>query len=333
MTKTSVSREEIWRQTYRVRPYLTYLSNEDLRVRLGDILRNIYTLTPEGKVGALRPDDGGLLWAEKLCHVNCEFYRRNTTLYEHVRPEEIPFNKAALSLVRRNQHLVENVHRNGIFCKYGKERWLSSLRERGKLRLSVASYYGGSELNVARRDDECRLPVFLSPYDHDLGLLPPAIVSPLPQRSLTTLLHNKPDHYLYCLSASFDFRYFIDFRGSTKAAAEACLLIHDQDEFERRLVTAVEHMLSGWTVSFDAVKYIDPLCFLQQLPATGLDVFFFKHFRFMYQKEFRLVAVPPKARGDDAHLDISIEPLGDISELIKLTDSGLGCTSPGVAEP
>lgn len=332
MTKTPVPREEIWRQTYRVRPYLTYLSNDALRSRLGDILRNIYTLTPEGKVGALRPDDGGLLWAEKLCHINCEFYRRNTTLQEHVRPEEIPFNKAALRLVTRNQHLVENVHRKGIFCKYGDERWLSLLRERGELRLSPASYYGENELNTARHDDECRLPVFLSPYDHDLGLLPPAIASALPQRSLATLLHNIPDHYLYCLSASFDFRYFIDFRES-KAAAEACLLIHDQDEFERRLVTAVEHALPDWEVSFDAVKYIDPLCFPQQLPATGLDVFLFKHFRFMYQREFRLVAVPPKTWASDAHLYIFIEPLSDISELIKLTDSGPGCTSPGVAGP
>jgi hypothetical protein len=126
--------------------------------------------------------------------------------------------------------------------------------------------------------------------------------------------HDKPaDHYLYCFSVSYRIRLFADFH------ANACVLIHNQEEFKRRLILAVRKALPDWYVELGKAKYVDPYFVLQMLPNSGAEMFFFKHFRFMYQHEWRLVALPPRhSEGPEGPLDIEIGDLRDISQLIVL---------------
>ena len=77
--------------------------------------------------------------------------------------------------------------------------------------------------------------------------------------------------------------------------------------------------LPEWYVELGMAKYIDPYYVLQILPNTGAEIFFFKHLRFMYQHEWRLVALPPPhSEGPKGPLDIEIGDLRDISQLIVL---------------
>jgi hypothetical protein len=46
-----MTREELWDLQYRKRPYLRHATEEELHVRLFDIINNLRTLTIENKIG------------------------------------------------------------------------------------------------------------------------------------------------------------------------------------------------------------------------------------------------------------------------------------------
>ncbi|MBV9199396.1 MAG: hypothetical protein JOY83_06585 [Alphaproteobacteria bacterium] len=126
--------------------------------------------------------------------------------------------------------------------------------------------------------------------------------------------HEKPaDHYLYCFSVDYRIRLFADFR------ANACVVITNQDEFKRRLLSAARKAMPKWYLEIGMAKYIDPYFVLQLLPNTGAEILFFKHLRFFYQNEWRLVALPPpNCHGPEGPLYLKLGDMRDISQLIVL---------------
>jgi hypothetical protein len=314
-----LSREDAWRFQYRLRPYLQNASPAELQQRLEDILRNIYAFSADGRVAAVPAAHGGSVWAQKILDINLEFDRRNMTIYDFARFDDLPFKKEALQIILANRHHAHYLQQRAVFCKYGELRWMRELISGGNVRLSPASYFRGDQHNRARKDDELTLRTVVTPYDFDLGFVPPFLQRRLPERAWVVIDHAKPsDHLLYCLTAGFDFRYFFDF-GSESSVAAGCVVIHDQDKFEARLLREARRVLRGWTVRFDGVRYVDPFFVLNLLPAKENEIFFFKDFRFMYQREFRLVAVAPEgAAGTLQHVDLSLGPLGDVAELVEI---------------
>lgn len=314
-----IPRDEALRFQYRVRPYLGNASDAELKARLDDILRNIYCFTPFGKIGPLPPDSGGTLWMQRLVDLQVELARRGVNIEGFGEFEKMPWNKRALELMDKNSAIAPHMRRAGIFCKYGDKQWLRLTREEGKIRLSPASYYQGNEHNVARQDDELALRTYVSPYDYDLGFIPDAMLAQLPSRGWGTIDEHKPsDHLIYCVTVRFDFRYFFDF-GVWPEPAEASLVIHDQDAFEQRLLAAAAERLQGWWIKFDGVRYVDPYTVVSMIGCAGDDMFFFKPYRYMYQGEHRLIAVPPADYGLAlTHLTLDLGPLTNISELVTL---------------
>jgi hypothetical protein len=191
---------------------------------------------------------------------------------------------------------------------------MRKFHERGAVRLRPASYYSAHTLDPARRDDEMLLTCFTCPEDYDLGMVHESILRIRPQRCWLEIEHKKPaDHFLYCFSVNYRIRLFADFH------ANACVLINNQEEFKKRLISSVRKVLPEWYVELGMAKYIDPYYTLQILPNTGAEIFFFKHLRFFYQNEWRLVALPPPhSKGPEGPLDIEIGDLRDISQLIVL---------------
>jgi hypothetical protein len=116
----------------------------------------------------------------------------------------------------------------------------------------------------------------------------------------------------------FDFRYFFDFAGE-EGVADSCVLIHNQDEFIRRLIRSVRRALPDWVLRFDGLRYIDPYFMIDRLAHAGPDIYLFKEFRFMYQYEYRLIAIPPPgAEGKLDHLYLNLGSLRDMAEFIKI---------------
>lgn len=127
------------------------------------------------------------------------------------------------------------------------------------------------------------------------------------------------DHYLYCVTVGFDFRYFVDF-GSRGLYAEACVVIRNREELVRRLLAAMRERLPSWHVSFGMVKYVDPYSVVQQLPHEGDEIFYFKNFRYMYQREHRAIALPPAGVNGpfEERIPLELGSLTDIAELVVL---------------
>lgn len=317
---TQSTKEDHWRLMYRLRPYLGNADNQALRCRLDDILRNVLNLTPEAKVGMLPSDQGGSIWSQKLIDLHLECFRRSTKIEDIADMSEMPWNMEALELIRRNQHIISHFDKKNIFCKFGKIQWMRELLEHGNLRISPASYYSYSEHNIARRDDELILETYLTPYDYDLGIIPDFLLEKYPERGWGVINHIKPsNHYLYCLTVSFNPRYFFDFRGDD-GIADACVIIHNPDEFERRLTAAVSQALNGWHIKTGMAKYVDPYSVVTLLPNHSDEIYFFKPFRFLYQREYRLVAIPPPREQNTLdHLSLRLGSLKDIAELMRVS--------------
>jgi hypothetical protein len=101
--------------------------------------------------------------------------------------------------------------------------------------------------------------------------------------------------------------------------ADSCLVIHNIQEFAERLnraMLAELAFLPGMIAS--DVKYYDPFAtdeFIHDVLRPGSQLFFWKHFRFSYQAEYRFVLPAPSDR-IIAPIDVCLGPLMDISDLL-----------------
>ncbi len=305
--------EDRERLVYRLRRYLSGASDRILDERLTDIAQNIYTFTRDGQVGLV--ENGARdLWAGLLAHLNIECETRGR---ETVRPERIgglTFTRENLAKFLQQPDVLRRSFDAPIYCRYGDRQWMEALQKDGAALLRPASYYSSSTLNAARRDDELTYLSYVCPNDYDLGLVDARLARLNPGRSFGEIVHRKPsDHYLYSVSTGFHVRLYADFFANT------CLVIRDQAEFERRLVACVRAALPDWYIEFGNVWYGDPFSKPVILPNEGAQIFFLKHIRYMYQCEFRLVALPLAASNKPLpSLPISLGDLRDITELVPL---------------
>jgi hypothetical protein len=105
----------------------------------------------------------------------------------------------------------------------------------------------------------------------------------------------------------FDNRLFDDFK------ADACLIIKDLDRYCSLLRDAMKAVLPEWSFFMDAVEYRDPY-----LPKRDPNVYFTKHFRYCYQREFRMVWVCATPQEELPHLHITLGELSSFCDLMRL---------------
>ena len=309
-----LSREDSWILQYRIRPYLRGASHAQLRNRLEDILRNLYTITPSGKVGATHMKGVPWTWSQKLWDLRHEYGFRDVRFEDDISFERLPFHTDALSAIKGNSKLGEYHTLSRVFCKFGKREHMDAMLREGVVRVAPASTFVAMEHNVARRNNEMMLTTHITPFDYDLRLVDPYFRRIMPTRRFATVEHCKPtDHYIYCVSVALDCRLFFDFE------ADSCVIIRDQDEFVRRLKRYVSWRLPGWKIRFEMARYFDPYFIHQRLPAEGNEIYFFKDFCYMYQREHRLVAIPPDNwRQALRPMFLKLGSLEEIAEIVLL---------------
>lgn len=318
-----MNREDFWKFTYRLRRYLAGSTDEELIARFRDIALNSFTFTSAGQVGMHPQASVHEMWAEQLVHLATECATRDRDPLDGFDLKDFVFTKGNLEAFRKQQHVLAFRPTGPIFCRYGRLEHMTALRERGEVLLRPASCYSAGSLDSARRDDELVLRTYVCPHDYDLGLVDRRLRKHHPERCFIHLDHEKPtDFFMLCLTAGFEIRLFADF------GANACLVIHDQGEFERRLTAGFREALPGWGLHFAQARYVDPYHMPMVLDDDGADLAFWKHFRYMYQKEWRMVALPPPGEGsplEKQHLQLG--SLSDISEVIALDGDPFG--TPG----
>ena len=117
----------------------------------------------------------------------------------------------------------------------------------------------------------------------------------------------KTNYFVYCMTTTASPRLFHDF------GYDACVVITKGREFIERLVAAVEQAKPGYSHSRARVKYADPHFDFGRMPIALT-----KHFRFAYQREFRMVWVPPAPLMDLEPFLVKVGSLKDCARLIVL---------------
>jgi hypothetical protein len=204
---------------------------------------------------------------------------------------------------------------DGALFKYGKEKFLRPMVETGSIRIMAAATYDDPSLNPAIRDSELEISLISLPsevrlqaFDGKTGK-PKGIIRPTGNVIWTE--RARSNVYVYCLASRFDPRMFGDFE------ADSCVVIKDPVRFVETIQAEWDRRFEEWAGVALPVSYIDPFGDYTSEP----DVYFSKHFRYGYQREFRLVWLPPTPSEDLDPVFLDIGSLKDYCELISLENS------------
>jgi hypothetical protein len=311
-----IRRGDYIRLCYDARRYLAHLSDEDLARRSQDIITNITILTAEGKIGLLSPKaPAKFQWHELWTHVAEEYALRRMHLPANcIDPNTIvrPTAPAPAKGHLEGQSLGKDDLSRKL-TKYGNRSWLEAALATGEWLVSPASYYSDAALGYARHDSELEQSVSVALFERTSR--PVEGIADEYHHTIkdvfTITLTAATDYYLVSLARGLIYRLFDDFHST------ACLIIHDESEFIRRMQTAFAAEMPKWIGECQPVEYIDPC-----LPPWPIDIYFSKDFRFAYQEELRFVWTPsaPIASKLD-RIALNLGPLEDICEILTLDDS------------
>ncbi|WP_207457269.1 hypothetical protein [Azospirillum sp. SYSU D00513] len=280
-------------------------------------MRNLTTVSPEGLISVHGLGGKSVLWSQKMTDLITECSRRGIDPVDLDSDlSGIPFlQKGSLEIAKRNASLHKAWSGKPGYYKYTQKEYAESFLRKGLMRIAPASSYNNASYNSAIKDDELTIKSFISPYDYDLGFIDPYYLRIAPERCHMFIDQKKPsDHYLFCISVSFDLRYFFDF------GCNACICIHNQEEFKTRLVNAVSQKLQNWHVSMGPAEYMDPYFITTLLPGNSPEMYFIKDFEYMYQSEHRLVAIPPAYHNAEmSPFFVELGSLEDIARIVEFT--------------
>lgn len=312
------------RLEYRSNRYLRDLKTEDLLARAGHLVTNVFAHAADGRV-AMRPVDlhGDSSGIQRYTHVLEEMATRGLSYSDSkvLATMNVPKPKSP-KVMRALQTLVGRKWPENIIVKFGKRKHMAELLLEGRGRVSLAAFYDDASLGYARADDESCISAFLDPADarrfmairHESNGSVGLDIDVPYRGSVPIQVQANTDFYVYCLAESTDARLFDDF-----SDADACVVITHPEEFKKRIQNAVSTQLPGWKFIAGPVIYFDPFfCHVHQLVPH-----FWKDFRFSYQKEHRLVWLPPTpvhhstAKKLD-HVWFEVGPLTDCAKLVWL---------------
>jgi len=289
-----------WELGYHAGRYLQDAPIDDLRIRYNDILRNMRTLvSDEGAVKPLNWIDSSWYWFKKEHQTRMEFELRSENL-----PCEPPwttqFNNTYIDAPLRPKHF----NAGDVLFRFCKHKYLYQLLKDGHLRLRPASDYASIENDKARQDDEtCKATLHGASHVRVTAESGQSISIIGDLRLSTTA----PDYYTFCLSSDWDSDLYKEFQGS-----DSCLVIRDARSFIERVRASSRIELPGWQLFAAPIHYYDPYTPSRAapiLPAMSKD------FRYAYQREFRLIWMPPATESPQGCRFIQIGSIEDIAFL------------------
>ena len=219
----NLARHEVWRLQYRQRPYLRSASDDALVQRLKDVMNNLSTLTPEGKIGVLPIGPDGVRWMRLFTDVHEEYVSRKALL-----PllSDMPFPKPTAPSLPKSVLALKDVETPGpgqALIKLGKRAHMKDLHERGRIRIAPAGSYSDPSLNYAISDDELRIDRITPGAEVTISFLDKQTderknVRPIGDVINTTSLAT--NYYVYCMTHTLNYRLFDDFE------ADTCVIVH-----------------------------------------------------------------------------------------------------------
>lgn len=315
-----MKRHEVWRAQYRAHRYMLHLSDAEVRQRAKDVFLNMPVMTEKAKIGLPPVNSESTDWMVLWTHVLEEFVIRFGPYplgFETGFMSDVSVPLPSNPLAEKAAAVVANrtAPQGAYLVKYGRLKFLKPAYESGKIRIAPASSYADASLNPAIRDEELEVEIQPPPSELRLEVIDPKTgerkgqIRPIGNR---ITMGSRTDYYVYCLSSLFVPRLFLDFDN-----ADACLVITRPRDFVESVFREFERRLPDFSGLEKPVRYIDPL----NATPGDIEVFFCKHFRYAYQKEFRLVWLPPQPRSELEPVFLELGSLDGLGELISLGDA------------
>ena len=319
-----------WEKEYVENRYMRALPMRDLNQRFYDIVVNSHDISEGGKLG-IRMGTGGVNWMRYLQHVTTEARMRDLPfplfLDKRYEPD---YGKDAFTLSVKGRHstraydglskwTADNESELHV-VKYGERRFMEAFLKDGQMQISPSRRFDDEGFNQALRDDENSVTVFGARTSDGRVILAHDLPKWWGDRySMIDFSSSMDrDYMIYCMARPLSPTLFSHFG----RAYDACVLIHDMDEFVSRVHEGAKTDFPPTEFDHDQryVTYIDPLGAIEPIPyvlaGRRATIPFLKHFKHAYQEEFRFVWLPKAPRRDFREVRISIGSLTDIAELL-----------------
>jgi hypothetical protein len=296
-------------QDYARNRYLAHLSDAQLGKRIEHVVANVHIVDDFARVSLDPANPSNRYWFSRLQEIITEMHLRHGPYPNGWQRGLIDFHRMPGSLhmsqLDRRLRLKSWPHDGPILVKYTRLEFAKAAIAKGSLRIAPASDYADDSLSPAVRDHELTAETDFNPYFSGIGHDPDLdrMILPNPRRLIRHEIGT--DYYVHCLAQSVSTRLLLDFE------AEAAVVIREPGEFLRRLDRVVRARLPGWRSLCEQVEYYDPL----QVTPAEVELPIWKHFKYAYQKEFRVAWTPPHVQPKLQPLYLEIGSLEDIGEL------------------
>jgi hypothetical protein len=243
--------------------------------------------------------DSSWYWFKKEHQTRLEFEIRSEILPCEP-PWNIHFNKTYHDAPLRPSHF----NAGDVLFRYCQFKYLNQLLRDGCLRLRLASKYASMDNDKARQDVETSKSTL-----HGCSSVRITTESgrEIPVVGVLKKSVSLENYYLFSLSGDWDRDLFNDFVGS-----DTCLIIRDANSFIERVKISSQIQLPDWECFFVPVHYYDPYTPSSKPP---IDPAMSKDFRFAYQRELRLIWLPPAMEDFKPFHFIQIGNIEDIAFL------------------
>ena len=321
-----------WEKEYVENPYMRALPMKELNQRFFDIMTNTHEISQGGKLG-IRMTTQNVEWMRYFQHITTEARLRELPFPLFLDNRYSPdWAKDAFISSIKNKHssrayqglteLTQEQSRGFHLVKYGEHRHMSKFLESGHMLISPSKAFDDEAYNQALKDDENTIRIFGLRTRHGDAIPAHDLPSWWGDRySMVEFSASMDrDYMLYCMSGTLSPTLFAHFG----QAYDSCIIIYDLEKFAKRLKQATTRHFSCEEFVYAAgwLTYIDPLGAMEPISKTPKEtqtpIPFLKHFGHAYQDEFRFVWIPRTPRTDFEKVCVSIGPLHDIAEIIRL---------------
>lgn len=310
-----LSRADIWRRRYALRPYLRSAPQAHVDQRIQDVMSNLMVLTDKGQIAPLPIGPELEYWSELFTHLLEECNHRGGVAKSAIQNlqvinatfPDIPKAVTALSSITPPT-------KNTFFAKFSKQAFASDLYEKGRIRIAPASFYSDPTLNPAINDDELSVTAYYSMAEAAITERDEAQgtreVKIKPTTDIKRSIRSSSDYYVWCMAMSLDLRLFDDFD------VDACVVIRDRERFLRLLKAQMEKYCNGLFCFDSAVNYFDPYNFGF---TSDIDPFTYKHFRYWYQRDYRCLWLPASPQpGPLEPIFLELGSVRDFADYVQL---------------
>jgi hypothetical protein len=194
----------------------------------------------------------------------------------------------------------------GIVVRYSSPAVVHEAIAHGRFRFAPASGYADASLNYAVKDDELLLDLEPEPGTYEVSVRD-CDGTIMATRSGFRFRQKAPSDFLVlCMSQRLLPRLFTDF------SADACLVVRDPQRLVAGLEEAVAAAALPFRVVAGPVQYVDPV----RPGGLHFDLRFSKHFRYSYQREFRVVLEPKQGTPFLEPVFVEAGPMREYSDVL-----------------